>query len=98
MNRRELHEELVRRVEAELSGRPWSWLAQETAIPQSTLAGQVSRRRFSLDALLRIAQALGCPLAHFIPGESDSSSPPPPFQEAVRRLDAAVRDLRNLAG
>lgn len=64
---RELHLEILSRIEAELGGRTWGWLAQASAIPQSTLSNQINRPRFTLDVLERIAEALGVDLVKLLP-------------------------------
>ncbi len=43
---RRLHGAIRRRIEAYLSGRTWSWLADASGVPQSTLSNQVNRPRF----------------------------------------------------
>lgn len=55
---RELHVQVRRNIESALDGRSWSWLAGEIGVPQSTLAGQVCKPRFSLEVVWRIARVL----------------------------------------
>lgn len=64
---RHVHRHIKAHIEKELGDRSWNWLAEESGIPQSTLAGQASRPKFSLDVLLRIASALHRPPSDFLP-------------------------------
>lgn len=66
MDTREVHLVIRERLCEALAGRPWSWLATQSGVPQSTLAGQVSRCRFSLDTLLKVSRALEMPASHFL--------------------------------
>lgn len=71
---REVHLQIRRKIEHALGGRTWTWLATEAGVPQSTLAGQAGKPKFSLDVLLAIAEALGEPVAAFLPdGHSGGS-------------------------
>jgi len=65
-----LHAEIRSRIEAELGERTWSWLAQASGIPASTLSNQINRPRFSLDVVSRIADALGKDITYFVPVSS----------------------------
>lgn len=55
---RRLQVDLKNRIEEALSGRSWKWLAERIGVPQSTLAGQVAKPRFSLEVVWKIAQVL----------------------------------------
>ena len=67
MLNKDLHAEIRSRIKTELGVRTWSWLAQASGVPPSTLSNQVNRPRFTLDVLVRIADALGKNLSHFLP-------------------------------
>jgi hypothetical protein len=67
MANRDVHAEIRSRIEAELGERTWSWLAQASGAPPSTLSNQVNRPRFTLDVPVRIAGALEKDLSHFLP-------------------------------
>jgi predicted transcriptional regulator len=55
---RETHQQIRQRIEKELGGRTWSWLAKVTGIPPSTLSNQVNRPRFTLEVIRRVGKAL----------------------------------------
>lgn len=55
---RALHVHLKRRIEAALGDRSWKWLADQIGVPQSTLASQVCKPKFSLEVVWRIARVL----------------------------------------
>lgn len=61
------HEGIRRRIEMLLDGRSWTWLAAKAGIPQSTLATQAGKPRFSVDVLLRVAHALDVDLVDLMP-------------------------------
>ena len=63
----ELHRQIRERIESCLGDRTWRWLSEASGVPQSTLSNQLSRPRFSLKVLLRIANALEKDLSFFIP-------------------------------
>ncbi len=63
---RALHVHVKERIERELDGRSWSWLAQEIGVPQSTLAGQVCKPKFSLEVVWRISKVLGIGLEELL--------------------------------
>lgn len=56
---RELHVHVRKEIRAALGGRSWKWLAGRIDVPQSTLASQVSRPKFSLEVVRRSALVLG---------------------------------------
>lgn len=68
---RDLHLHILSRVEEELGSRSWNWLAEQAGVPQSTLATQVGKPKFSVDVLVKIAQALEVDLGHFFPTRGD---------------------------
>lgn len=55
---RAFHIRVRRNIETALGERSWTWLAKEIGIPQSTLASQVGKPRFSLEVVARIAVVL----------------------------------------
>lgn len=54
-------------MQAALKDRSWNWLAQESGVPQSTLATQLGKPKFSVDVLVRVSVALGKDIAYFLP-------------------------------
>lgn len=70
MRNRELdrvHQHILTRVELALGRRTWSWLAREAGIPQSTLATQAGKPRFSIGVLVSVARALEKDISYFLP-------------------------------
>lgn len=55
---RVLHWRVKTRISRALGDRSWKWLAKEIGVPQSTLASQVAKPKFSLEVVWRIACAL----------------------------------------
>lgn len=55
---RAIHAHAKRQISVALGNRSWSWLADQIGVPQSTLAGQVGKPKFSLEVIWRIAQVL----------------------------------------
>jgi len=55
---RALHLHIRTTVELALGDRSWKWLAHQIGVPQSTLSGQVSKPKFSLDVVWRMARVL----------------------------------------
>jgi hypothetical protein len=79
MDERRLHREALKRIELALEGRSWLWLSEKTKIPQSTLQTQKNVRgdpKFSLEVLAAVAEALGKPLAYFLPSLDPNTAPP----------------------
>ena len=66
---RELHTHIRERIELALGGRSWSWLARTAGVPQSTLASQAAKPKFSVHVLLRVAAALERDVYCFLPKE-----------------------------
>jgi phosphohistidine phosphatase SixA len=50
------------------------WLAEEAGVPRTTLVSQVRRGRFSLEVLVRVADALDAGVSDFIPSEHPDSA------------------------
>lgn len=72
---RALHVNLKSRIEAALGERSWKWLADQIGVPQSTLASQVCKPKFSLEVVWRIARVLRLDLQELLglpQRESDS--------------------------
>lgn len=63
---RGLHVRMRDRIEEALGGRSWTWLADQIDVPQSTLSGQASKPRFSLNVAWRISRVLGVDLSDLI--------------------------------
>lgn len=64
---RDLHEYIRGQIEERLGRRTWTWLAEQAGIPQSTLATQLAKPKFSVDVLVRIAEALEIRLGELFP-------------------------------
>ena len=64
---KELHRHIRSRIELALAGRSWSWLSRTADVPQSTLASQAAKPKFSVHVLLRVASALERDLNYFLP-------------------------------
>lgn len=62
-----IHAYIRRQIERELEDRSWAWLAHEADVPQSTLATQVGRPRFSIAVLVQVARVFEKDLAYFLP-------------------------------
>lgn len=75
LSSRRLHEHIRDRIKSALYGRPVKWLAKEAGVPQSTLARQMARPKFSLDVLLRVARTLEKDFAFFLSWETPNSVP-----------------------
>lgn len=58
----------VRQV-LEAEDRSVSWLAAKTGVPRTTLAHQIRTGRFPVVSLLKIADAFGRPIEHFLARE-----------------------------
>lgn len=72
---RAMHIHMKAMIQDALGTRSWTWLAEQIGVPQSTLAGQVSKPRFSLDLAWRIARVLNLDLHEMVglpKRESDS--------------------------
>lgn len=97
MRDRELHAHIKRRIQRELRGRSWSWLADASGIPQSTLAGQSARPKFSLDVLVRIAATLGRSPSYFLPPQTDAGgrSDPTQAEAALKRIQSVLEDFQD---
>lgn len=63
---RDRHAMIVFRIEELLEDRSWRWLANESGVPQSTLATQ-KLRWFTEPVLARIAEALGVSVGVLFP-------------------------------
>jgi hypothetical protein len=86
---RELHIHILMRIQLALGRRSMSWLARQAGLPQSTLASQAAKPKFSVVALVRIARALDRPIAYFLPG--------PDASDAVRRAaDDALTEIEEI--
>jgi len=73
MRGRELHAHIRDEIARHLGRRSWSWLAREAGVPRSTLITQASRPKFSVEVLVRVADALGHEVSSFLP-DPDASA------------------------
>ena len=85
---REVHHRIRSRIQEALGERSWNWLAKTAGIPQSTLAHQAAKPKFSVEVLWRCSIALGVDIGYFFPRRGD------PAQNAV---GDAVRRTQKLA-
>lgn len=83
MGSREMHEDIKRRIEEQLGSRTWSWLANASGVPQSTLASQAARPKFSLDVLVKLASALDVNVALLLPDWVVTPGKKPPGRAAA---------------
>lgn len=88
-NEARVQKHILRRVVLALGQRSWNWLAQESGVPQSTLATQYKRPRFTLETLIAIAPALKKPVVWFFPGTPEAEAE----AEAFRRVAEIVREV-----
>ncbi len=72
MANRNLHHQIRANIEHALDGRTWSWLAEKSGVPASTLSNQRSRPCFSLEVLSKVAEALGTDLVGLLSEERSS--------------------------
>lgn len=70
-----LHKRILMQIERALAGRSWAWLSHASGVPASTLSNQVTRPKFTLDVLQRIAVALDRPITFFLQGAEDEIQP-----------------------
>jgi hypothetical protein len=64
---RSLHAYIRDEIVSILDGRSWNWLAKASGVPQSTLAQQVARPKFSVDTLFRVCGPLGIDVSTLFP-------------------------------
>ena len=89
-NGRDLHTHIRTRIEFALDGRSWSWLARKCGVPQSTLASQKGKPRFTLGVLVSVANALERPITDFLPPNGPDRDLS--YGEFVRKLEALVSE------
>ncbi len=82
---------ILKRILLALEGRSWNWLAEQSGVPQSTLASQYghSPPRFTLETLIQIAPVLKRPLVWFLPGTPEAEVE----AEAFRRVREIIGDV-----
>jgi hypothetical protein len=90
---RRLHAQVRERIERALCGRSVSWLAAASGVPQSTLASQMAKPKFSLDVLVRVARALEEDLAYFLSTEQKTHHAPS-AQCVLSDLEAVIEKWR----
>jgi hypothetical protein len=94
MTDRDLHLFIRQRIAIALAGRSWAWLAREAGLPQSTLAIQAAKPKFSIPVLWRISIVLRRRIDWYFPPldealEVDSRS----AFEALRRISDIVEGV-----
>ena len=83
------------RIELGLGDRSWSWLSRATGVPQSTLASQVAKPKFSVHVLLRVASVLERDVNYFLP---DAMRPEPggcAAEDAINRIADIISGARH---
>lgn len=93
MRGRELHDHIRRQIERRLGGRSWTWLAEESGVPRTTLASQSKRPKFSVDVLLRVATALDQDVTDLLPEVSPVRDPRARALRALSLLEDAIEEL-----
>ena len=93
----ELHGCIRDRIDLALGGRSWRWLACEAGIPQSTLASQASKLRFSVAVLVAVADALQRPVTYFVPSASDVGTGTTQQADALRQIAEILEQANALA-
>lgn len=66
-----VQDRIFRRVSAMIDGWNRAELCRKSGVPESTLATQISRSRFSFDVLLKLAPTLGTSVGDLIEPEAD---------------------------
>lgn len=92
MDRREqrVQRHILKRITEALDGRSWNWLAESSGVPQSTLASQSTKPRFSIETLVLVAHTLKKPVSWFFPDAPEAVLD----AEAFRRVEAIVEQAR----
>ena len=88
---REIHHHIRARIGEALGGRSWNWLAHESGVPQSTLAQQSSRPKFSVEVLWRISRALDVDFGYLLPGGPESDKEDEDMREALHRISEIAK-------
>jgi hypothetical protein len=83
---RELHTHIRMRIELGLGNRSWSWLSRTAGVPQSTLASQAGKPKFSVQVLLRVASALEKDVNYFLPDEMRQDPGGGAAEDAIDRI------------
>jgi len=95
---RALHCYVRDRLRANLGSRSWTWLSEASGVPQSTLSNQLSKPKFSLEVIVRVAHALGIETASLLPPpsavDSDGSPADDPFEELARIVEELRKRTR----
>ena len=94
---RQLHGHILTRIELALGQRPWSWLAREAGVPQSTLVSQAAKPKFSVEVLLRIAMALDRPITYFLPACGANDVVKRAADDALAQIEDIIARARDLA-
>jgi transcriptional regulator with XRE-family HTH domain len=94
---RQLHGHILMRVQLALGRRSWSWLAREAGVPQSTLASQAAKPKFSVEVLVRIATALDRPITYFLPGPEANDAVKRAADDALAQIEDIIARARERA-
>ena len=96
MNRsRELHTHIRMRIELGLGDRSWSWLSRAADVPQSTLASQAAKPKFSVQVLLRVASALERDVNYFLPDTMRTEPGGGAAEDAIDRIADIIARARH---
>ena len=90
---RQLHTHIRMRIELALGSRSWNWLSRTAGVPQSTLASQASKPKFSVYVLLRVAAALEKDVNYFLPEEL-RAEPGGGAEDAIDRIADIIAQAR----
>lgn len=93
MRGRDIHQFILARVIQCLGERSWAWLARTSGVPRTTLMTQVSRRKFSIEVLLKVSKALGEPVTYFLPDAQQRDSDVASARRTLRLLEKYLDDV-----
>lgn len=87
---RAVHHKIRDRIDRALGPRSWAWLSRASGVPQSTLASQRVRPKFSIEVLLAVAEALERPVTYFLDVEDRRTTD----ERALDEIEASLRRAR----
>lgn len=94
VNSRCLHDHIKAKILSALSGRPLSWLAEKSGVPQSTLSTQMLRPKFSLEVLLKVSAALERDITDFLPEPQVRAAATPGSEELLQDVERLLEAIR----
>ena len=90
----QLHAHIRTRIELALGSRSWSWLSRTAGVPQSTLASQAAKPKFSVHVLLGVAAALEKDVNYFVPEVMRVESCGGVAEDAIDRIADIISQAR----